>query len=84
VSVSVELARGGVEVVVEANGPGLATEVREHLFELFVTTKEKGTGLGLSLTREIIVGHGGTIAAEPAERSPTGARFALWLPADPS
>jgi signal transduction histidine kinase/HAMP domain-containing protein len=80
VSVTVERARGGVEVVVEDNGPGLAREVREHLFELFVSTKEKGTGLGLSLTREIIVAHGGTITAESARGSGSGARFVLWLP----
>jgi signal transduction histidine kinase len=80
VAVTVERARGGVEVVVEDNGPGLAREVREHLFELFVSTKEKGTGLGLSLTREIIVAHGGTITAESARGSGSGARFVLWLP----
>jgi nitrogen fixation/metabolism regulation signal transduction histidine kinase len=80
VRLQVGSSRGGVELVIEDNGPGLAKQVRERLFELFVTTKEKGTGLGLSLTREIITAHGGTIAAEDAVGSCTGARMVLWLP----
>lgn len=72
--------RGGVELVVQDNGPGLATEVKAHLFELFVSTKEKGTGLGLSLTREIVQGHGGTIRVEDAVGAKSGARFVLWFP----
>jgi nitrogen fixation/metabolism regulation signal transduction histidine kinase len=80
VRIQVHRARAGVEIVIEDNGPGLAKSVRERLFELFVTTKEKGTGLGLSLTREIIVAHGGTIEAQDAIDSRTGARMVLWLP----
>jgi signal transduction histidine kinase len=51
------------------------------MFELFVSTKEKGTGLGLSLTREIVVGHGGTIRVDEAKTAASGARFVLWFPA---
>ncbi len=80
IRVSAREERGGVEVVVEDNGPGLAPEVREHLFELFVSTKEKGTGLGLSLTREIVVGHGGSIRVDAAKAAKSGARFVLWFP----
>jgi signal transduction histidine kinase len=72
--------RGGVELVVQDNGPGLAAEVKAHLFELFVSTKEKGTGLGLSLTREIVQSHGGTIRVEDAKGAKSGARFVLWFP----
>lgn len=79
--ISVREERGGVELVVEDNGPGLAPEVRAHMFELFVSTKEKGTGLGLSLTREIVVGHGGTIRVDEAKAAASGARFVLWFPA---
>jgi nitrogen fixation/metabolism regulation signal transduction histidine kinase len=80
IRVGVEWVRGGVEVSVEDNGPGLAQEVRERLFELFVSTKEKGTGLGLSLTREIVAAHNGTIVAEVAKHARHGARFVLWIP----
>lgn len=84
IRVAVSSARGGVEVSVEDNGPGLAQEVRERLFELFVSTKEKGTGLGLSLTREIVVAHNGTIAALEAVHAAHGARFVLWIPGAPA
>jgi signal transduction histidine kinase len=72
----------GVEISIADSGPGIKPEVRVHLFELFFTTKERGTGLGLPLTREIIIGHGGTIDATDADASEGGgARFVLWLPA---
>jgi signal transduction histidine kinase len=70
----------GVQLVVEDNGPGVAEQVRERLFEPFVTTKEvgKGTGLGLAVCRGLVEAVGGTIALD-AEYEP-GARFIVELP----
>lgn len=59
-------------------GPGIAPEVRSHLFEPFFTTRPEGTGLGLALCREIILQHDGTIECI---ESPSGARFRIELPA---
>ena len=70
---------GDVEVSVRDNGPGAAPQVRERMFEPFRTTKEAGTGLGLAISRTIAQAHGGTISYRPA--SPSGACFALRLPA---
>lgn len=67
-----------VEVVVCDEGPGVAPDVRERVFEPFVTTKESGTGLGLPVTRQIVADHGGTIAVESAARG--GAAFRVRLP----
>ncbi|MCC6847143.1 MAG: hypothetical protein IT294_01485 [Deltaproteobacteria bacterium] len=67
-----------VEVVVRDEGPGVAPEMRERVFEPFVTTKENGTGLGLSVTRQIVADHGGTIAIESAPSG--GAMFAVRMP----
>ena len=55
-----------VEFCIRDNGPGIAEEVRDKIFEPFVTTKEpgKGTGLGLSLTTDILVRHGGSIQVD--------------------
>lgn len=71
----------GVEVSVSDTGPGLPESAREHLFELFFTTKERGTGLGLPLSREVVLAHGGEITASRADADEGGgARFVIWLP----
>jgi signal transduction histidine kinase len=56
-----------VEVRVRDNGTGIAPEIRDKLFQPFVTTKPagEGTGLGLSIAWDIVTQqHGGTIAAD--------------------
>jgi two-component system NtrC family sensor kinase len=62
------------------NGPGVAPEMRERIFEPFYTTKGEGlgTGLGLSVSRGIARGHGGELVAEAAPGG--GACFRLTLP----
>jgi signal transduction histidine kinase len=69
----------GVRLVVQDDGPGVAPEVRERLFEPFVTTKDigKGTGLGLAVCRGLVEAAGGTLALDP---TPQGARFVVDLP----
>jgi two-component system, NtrC family, nitrogen regulation sensor histidine kinase GlnL len=53
---------------VRDNGPGVPPEIRQHLFEPFVTTKISGNGLGLALVAKIIGDHGGTIECESQPR----------------
>jgi signal transduction histidine kinase len=50
---------GMVEISVTDSGPGLAADIREKLFQPFVTTKPSGIGVGLSICRGIIEAHGG-------------------------
>jgi two-component system sensor kinase FixL len=70
-----DMARVGVA----DNGPGIAPEIAEQLFQPFITTKRTGMGVGLSISRTIVEAHGGKIRVEPAEGG--GARFSFTLPA---
>lgn len=73
------LPDGMVEIGVIDNGPGIAPELRERLFQPFVTTKSKGMGMGLSVCRRLIEAHGGTIAIS-AGPDGKGAAFRFTLP----
>jgi len=77
--VRVHVASGFVVTEVQDNGPGIAPEIRDRLFEPFATHgKAQGTGLGLSICRRIVEDHGGTIAAENVPQG--GAVFRFTLP----
>ncbi len=76
--------RDSLVLVIEDDGPGIHPDLREQIFEPFVSTKDvgKGTGLGLSVTKGMVEGVGGSIVARDAEGG--GARFELVLPKRPS
>jgi signal transduction histidine kinase len=73
--------RDGVEVRIEDTGPGIPAELREQIFNPFVTTKKTGVGLGLSIVSRIIDEHHGTIRVEDGGNDRQGARFAIFFPA---
>lgn len=64
---------------VEDNGPGIAAEHVDRLFESFFTTKDSGMGMGLPICRSIVEAHGGRIGAE-GHGANGGARFWFTLP----
>ena len=74
-----------IVVSVSDNGPGIADDVKPHIFEMFYTGKSKiadgrrGLGLGLALCKSIVEAHGGTI--ELSDNEPCGCRFSFTLPA---
>ena len=78
---------GGVEVHIEDTGPGVPAELREQIFNPFVTTKKTGVGLGLSIVSKIMDGHHGSIRVESARHGRegagrnSGARFVMFFPA---
>ena len=74
--------RDGVEVRIEDTGPGIPDELREQIFNPFVTTKKTGVGLGLSIVSRIIDGHHGTIRVEGDTDGSDkhGARFVVFFP----
>jgi signal transduction histidine kinase len=74
-----ERAPESLTLTVEDTGPGVPLELREHLFEPFVTSRPDGTGLGLAIARELAGAHcGGLVLRPPTPGS--GAVFALTLP----
>jgi len=73
-----------VEVRVRDNGTGIAPEIRDKLFQPFVTTKPtgEGTGLGLSISWDIVTQqHGGTIEVD--SRVGEFTEFTIRLPRGP-
>jgi signal transduction histidine kinase len=60
-------AESSVVIRVRDTGPGVAPEIRDRLFEPFVTAgKPNGWGVGLAQARQIVTDHGGDMWLEPA------------------
>ncbi len=72
--------RDGVEVRIDDTGPGIPAELREQIFNPFVTTKKTGVGLGLSIVSRIIDGHHGTIRVESRKNGTSGTGFVIFFP----
>jgi nitrogen fixation/metabolism regulation signal transduction histidine kinase len=81
VLVRAELRRDGdgAAILVEDDGPGVAEDARERIFDPYFTSKRQGTGLGLAIVKKIVVEHNGTISAGRSVRF-GGAEFAVVLP----
>ena len=79
IQITAMAAGRSVIIKVRDTGPGVAPEVRDRLFEPFVTRKSNGLGLGLSQARQIVMDHGGEMWLESSSRD--GACFAFSLPA---
>jgi signal transduction histidine kinase len=80
--VTVRVEPGGTVLVID-NGPGVAAELRERIFERFWRSRERrssgvGAGLGLSIVAEIARAHGGHVSV--TETPGGGASFVLCFP----
>jgi Na+/proline symporter/signal transduction histidine kinase len=88
VTLSVAADAAGVRLSVSDNGPGVAPQHRDAIFERFrqvgdtLTAKPEGSGLGLAISRMIIEHFGGRAWVEDAFGG--GAVFHVWLPREPA
>lgn len=78
INISTKILEHEIMIRVQDNGPGIAREDQERIFNPFVTTRDSGTGLGLAITQRIVHGHEGHIElhSQPGE----GASFTIYLP----
>jgi PAS domain S-box-containing protein len=67
-----------IVVEVSDNGPGVAPEVVDRIFNPFFTTKPQGSGLGLAIVRKIVDAHDGRIDVTSAPEH--GTTFRVTLP----
>src|SRR5262249_5354812 len=78
IRISALVEHHSVLIKVRATGPGLAPEIRDRIFQPFVTAgKAGGLGLGLALSRQAVIDHGGRMWVESGSH---GACFAFCLP----
>jgi two-component system sensor histidine kinase HydH len=77
-SLGIRAANTKVEITVADTGPGIPSDVRDRLFQPFVTTKPTGLGLGLVISRRIVEDHGGRLDADNIPGR--GACFRILLP----
>ncbi len=69
-------AAGFIEV--SDNGPGIAEENWDRVFDPYYTSKAEGTGLGLAIVKKVVLEHGGEVRLDRAPEG--GARFRIELP----
>jgi PAS domain S-box-containing protein len=68
-----------VRISVRDDGPGIAAEMLDQVFEALFTTKRNGTGLGLAIARRLMERQGGALTAE--NHPGGGCAFHLFVPA---
>jgi CheY-like chemotaxis protein len=69
---------GFVRISICDDGPGIAPQMLDRIFEPLFTTKRNGTGLGLAIARRLMEGQGGRLTAE--NRPGGGSAFHLLVP----
>jgi len=83
VQVTTHQTAAGLEIRIADNGGGIPPEIRDTLFQPFVTAgKENGIGLGLATVYKIVQEHQGRVEVEST--GPEGTVLRILLPTAPS
>ena len=77
-SVAENVAGRYIDIVVGDNGPGIPLEIRDSLFDPYVSSKAKGSGLGLAIVKRIVEEHSGSVSVRESELG--GSEFQVRLP----
>lgn len=56
-------------IEISNNGPAIPSDIAEHIFIPFFTTKENGSGIGLSISRQIMRLSGGNLSLIPGKET---------------
>lgn len=67
-----------IEIRITDTGPGISDDVRNRIFQPFITNKPTGQGLGLALVSKVAAAHGGLIELQS---QPGQTMFSILLPA---
>lgn len=60
-----------IDIIVADSGHGIPADIRESLFDPYVSSKTKGSGLGLAIVKRIVEEHGGSVIANDAQTGGT-------------
>ena len=78
VAVSCKSDRETLEITIEDDGPGVAEEEKERIFEPFYSKNPQGSGLGLPIVKRFVIENKGTIQVERSSLG--GAKFVMRIP----
>lgn len=78
ITVSARVVESEVTISVTDDGPGVAPEIADHMFEAFASTTQEGTGLGLAISAHVMSMSGGGISYRKSHDR--GAVFTISLP----
>ena len=88
IRLGVAAGTGAAIAWVEDDGPGVAADAREAIFQRFHSDRPtsdpfgRHSGLGLAIAKTIVERHNGTIKAGESESGSGGARFSIRLPTE--
>ena len=73
-----ELLADRVAIAIRDTGGGIPSDVLQHIFEPYFTTKNEGSGLGLMIVQRVVREHGGLV--EVSSEQGRGTTFRILLP----
>ncbi len=68
-----------IRLQVKDDGPGIPTEIRDRLFDPFVSARQGGSGLGLAIVQRAVEAHRGLVLVDSVPGA--GTTFTIFLPA---